>query len=202
MPSSSDPAAKPIRIGVIADTHIPDRAKALPDGVLAAFKAAGVDRILHAGDVSSWQVITTLEKIAPVTVVQGNRDWLFGMKTPRDATLEANSIQITIAHGHRTMLNYLIDKWAYITHGYLFKRYYDHLALDFPESDVIIFGHTHHQTALWVGDRLFFNPGAAYPCKHNHFTPEFGLLTILPDGTIQTECRKIQGQSSNPHETT
>ena len=196
MPANPDPLAKPIRFGVIADTHIPDRAEALPAGVLKAFKEAGVDRILHAGDVSSWQVIETLEQIAPVTVVQGNRDWLFGMRTPKHATQEANGVRITIAHGHRTMFHYLIDKWAYITHGYLFKRYYNHLALDFPESAVIIFGHTHHQTALWVGDRLFFNPGAAYPCPHNHFTPEFGFLTVLPDSTIQTECRRIQGQGS------
>ena len=125
-----------------------------------------MDGILHAGDVSSWQVIETLEKIAPVTVVQGNRDWFFGMKLPRSATLHANGIEITLAHGHRTMFHYMVDKWAYFTHGYLFKRYYDHLAVDFPTADVIIFGHTHHQTSLWVENRLFFNPGASYPCPH------------------------------------
>lgn len=195
------PQAKPIRFGVIADTHIPDRTKALPEGVLAAFRAARVDRILHAGDVSSWQVIETLEQIAPVTVVQGNRDWFFGMRTPKHATLEANGVRITVAHGHRTMANYLVDKWAYLTRGYLFKRYYDHLAVDFPLSDVIIFGHTHHQTALWVGDRLFFNPGAAYPCAHNRFTPEFGFLTVSPACTIQTECRRLEERSDEAPQT-
>lgn len=182
----------PIRFGVIADTHIPDRAKTLPEGILAAFRDAGVEGILHAGDVSSWQVIKTLEKIAPVRVVQGNRDWFFGMKLPMSTTFEANGIEITLAHGHRTMFHYMVDKWAYITRGYLFKRYYDHLAVDFPTADVIIFGHTHHQTSLWVKNRLFFNPGAAYPCPHNRFTPEFGFLTVLPDGTIQTECRRLE----------
>ena len=181
-----------IRFGVIADTHVPDRVNVIPEGILAAFRNAGVDGILHAGDVSSWQVIETLEKIAPVTVVQGNRDWFLGMKLPMSATLEANSIQITLAHGHRTMFHYLVDKWAYFTRGYLFKRYYDHLAVDFPDSDVVIFGHTHHQTSLWVENRLFFNPGAAYPCPHNHFRPEFGLLSILPDGTVQTECHRLE----------
>ena len=185
------PQGQTIRFGVIADTHIPDRVKALPAGILAAFRNAKLDGILHAGDVSSWQVIETLEKIAPVTVVQGNRDWFFGMRLPMSATLEANGVRITLAHGHRTMLHYLVDKWSYFTRGYLFKRYYDHLAVDFPDSDVVIFGHTHHQTSLWVENRLFFNPGAAYPCPHNHFKPEFSLLSILPDGTIQTECHRV-----------
>ncbi len=54
------------------------------------------------------------------------------------ATFEANGIEITLAHGHRTMFHYMVDKWAYITRGYLFKRYYDHLAVDFPTADVII----------------------------------------------------------------
>ncbi len=180
-----------IKIGVIADTHIPDRVKALPEGILSAFRNAQVDRILHAGDASSWQAIESLEEIAPVTVVQGNRDWFFQMRTPRFVNMNINGVQIVLAHGHRSILNYLVDKWAYITKGYLFKRYYDHLAVDYPDADVIIFGHTHHQTALWVEDRLFFNPGAAYPCKYNKFVPEYGFLTINPDGTVQTECCRL-----------
>jgi putative phosphoesterase len=38
-------------IGLISDTHIPDRARQLPDNVLEAFK--DVDLILHAGDLTS-----------------------------------------------------------------------------------------------------------------------------------------------------
>jgi hypothetical protein len=190
------PQGQAIRFGVIADTHIPDRAKALPAGILAAFQAAQVDQILHAGDVSSWQAIEALEQIAPVTVVQGNRDWLFGMRLPKHVTLEANGVQITITHGHRTIAHYLVDKWAYLTQGYRFKRYYNYLTVDFPQADVIIFGHTHYQAAVWVENQLFFNPGAAYPCTHNKYTPEFGLLTVLPDGTVRTDCLRLE--SSTP----
>lgn len=182
---------KTVTIGVIADTHIPDRVKAIPEGILTAFQDARVDGILHAGDASSWRVIESLEKIAPVTVVQGNRDWFFQMRTPKFVKLNINGVRIVLAHGHRSIPNYLVDKWAYLTKGYLFKRYYDHLAVDFPEAEVIVFGHTHYQTALWVEDRLFFNPGAAYPCKHNKFIPEFGFLTIHSDGMVETECCRL-----------
>ena len=179
---------KPITFGVIADTHIPDRAKNLPTTVLRAFELAQVDQILHAGDASSWKVVHKLEEIAPVTVVQGNRDWLLGMSFPRHHSLITYGLSITVTHGHRSTLQYLFDKWAYIRIGYRFERYYRRLAADFPDSDVIIFGHTHFQTATWVNGQLFFNPGAAYPCRHNHNRPQFGILSITPGGIIRTEC--------------
>jgi predicted phosphodiesterase len=129
-----------------------------------------------------------LEEIAPVIVVQGNRDWLFGMSFPLHVNLTINSVRTTLTHGHRSMLQYLFDKWSYIRIGYRFERYYRHLSADYPNSDVIIFGHTHYQTATWVNGQLFFNPGAAYPCQHNHNQPQFGILSITPGGIIRTEC--------------
>ncbi|MFW5713354.1 MAG: metallophosphoesterase family protein [Brevefilum sp.] len=178
-------------LGVIADTHIPDRAWKLPSGLLDRLKAEGVDQILHAGDASNWKVIRTLEKVAPVTVVQGNRDWFLGMHSTKQATLDVNSIKISIAHGHRSMGHYLVDKWAYLREGYRFQRYHDHLSTDFPDSDIIIFGHTHNQTATWVGGQLFFNPGAAYPCKYNHYIPQFGVISITPQGFVRTVFREL-----------
>lgn len=183
--------AETISFGIIADTHIPDRARNLPEGLLDAMQDAHVDRILHAGDASSWTVIHDLECVAPVTFVQGNRDWLYHVRTPRHACLTVNGVHITLAHGHRTMLHYLVDKWAYIRNGYRFKRYFHHLSQDYPDADVIVFGHTHHQTAKWVGEQLFFNPGAAYPCRYNNFIPQFGIMSITPNGDIRTECHNL-----------
>jgi uncharacterized protein len=180
--------SKTTTFGVIADTHIPDRAKHLPSTVLRAFERAQVDQILHAGDAANWKAVHRLAEIAPVTVVQGNRDWLFGMSFPRHISLITHNVCITLTHGHRSMLQYLFDKWAYIRIGYRFERYYQHLSKDYPDSDVIIFGHTHFQTATWVNGQLFFNPGAAYPCRHNHDRPQFGILSITPGGIIRTEC--------------
>ncbi len=61
---------KTISFGVVADTHIPDRMKQLPDQLLPSLKDAKIDRILHAGDACTWRVVRTLERVAPVTIIQ------------------------------------------------------------------------------------------------------------------------------------
>lgn len=182
-------SAKPnhLTFGVIADTHVPDRVNHLPETIYRTLQHAQVDQILHAGDAANWKVVHQLEQIAPVTIVQGNRDWLLGMPFPQHMTITAHGIKITLTHGHRSILQYLVDKWVYIRKGYRFERYYQHLDRDFPDADVIIFGHTHHQLAKWINGRLFFNPGAAYPCEYNQYRPEFGILSITPEGNIRTE---------------
>jgi hypothetical protein len=177
---------KTITFGVLADTHVPDRARHLQPEILKAFKINAVDHILHAGDVSSWMVIRKLEEIAPVTIVQGNRDILFGMHLPKHQTLIFNNLKIVLAHGHRSLLHYLIDKFSYFREGYLFDRYYRQLHQDYPDADIIVFGHTHHQTARWVDGQLLFNPGVAYPCRYNNFRAQFGMLSITAEGLIQT----------------
>jgi putative phosphoesterase len=61
-------------LGVLADTHIPDRVPTLNPRVIQVFRQAQVSAILHAGDVSVPQVLAELEKIAQVYAVRGNRD--------------------------------------------------------------------------------------------------------------------------------
>src|SRR5438128_10221880 len=57
------------RVGVISDTHIP-HFPALPQAIWQHF--AGVELIIHAGDLSVLSVLSELETIAPVVAVQGN----------------------------------------------------------------------------------------------------------------------------------
>lgn len=63
-----------MRIGVIADTHIPVVAGKLPDEVFAQFR--GVDMILHAGDLVTIKVLDSLSKLSKTIAVQGNMDYL------------------------------------------------------------------------------------------------------------------------------
>src|SRR5579859_4930181 len=57
------------KVGVISDTHIP-HFKRLPEAIWQYF--AGVELIIHAGDLSMLSVLSELETIAPVVAVQGN----------------------------------------------------------------------------------------------------------------------------------
>src|SRR5437667_12957 len=60
------------RIGVVADTHCPEFTDRLPDRVFEVL--AGVDLILHAGDVNGQTTLEELARIAPVEAVQGDHD--------------------------------------------------------------------------------------------------------------------------------
>lgn len=84
-------------IGLISDTHIPDRAKEIPQKVFDAF--SDVDLILHAGDLTSLKVIEELEKIAPVIAIQGNMDRAKGINLPMAKVIEIEDVKIGIAHG-------------------------------------------------------------------------------------------------------
>lgn len=62
------------RIGLVADTHVPEAADDLPS---AAYEAlAGCDQILHCGDLHTIDVVDRLERIAPTMVSRGNGDTL------------------------------------------------------------------------------------------------------------------------------
>ena len=65
-----------ITLGVVADTHVPDRARQINPDLLRVLRQAQVQAILHAGDVCSQVVLDQLGQIAPVYAVRGNRDWI------------------------------------------------------------------------------------------------------------------------------
>jgi len=61
-----------MKIGLIADTHIPEAGNSLPDRVLEIFR--DVELILHAGDLHIIEVLDWLESVAPVKAARGNGD--------------------------------------------------------------------------------------------------------------------------------
>ena len=83
-------------IGLISDTHIPDRAKEIPEKVFEAFSE--VDLIMHAGDLTSPKVIDDLEQIAPVMAIQGNMDRARGIDLPAAKVIEAEGLKIGIVY--------------------------------------------------------------------------------------------------------
>jgi putative phosphoesterase len=153
-------------IGVLADTHIPDRRRRLHPQIAEIFRAAKVEMILHAGDISIPSVLRELEKIAPVQAVRGNRDLFWSEELPIYRVLDIEGKKIGITHGHGSFSQYVGDKIRYLM-GHIPKfRYYAERAQDSLPNDVdaIIFGHNHAAMLEWRAGKLFFNPGSA--CCH------------------------------------
>lgn len=123
------------RIGLISDTHGLVR----PEARIAL---AGVDRIVHAGDICDDSVLVELGKIAPVTAVRGNNDrgaWA-GALHERE-TVEIEGVRIHIVHD---MADLDIDLRA-------------------ENIKVVVTGHSHRPLMKMEGSVLFINPGSAGP---------------------------------------
>ena len=148
-------------VGLIADTHgmlRPDVHDAL----------AGVDLILHAGDVGGDAILDELALIAPVIAVYGNTDTPGDPRLVADAICDVGGVSIHVSHGHEV---------GAPTPAKLLARY--------PQT-VLVFGHTHCSVIAPVGDRLVVNPGAAGPRRFD-LAPSVARLRIysgIPDATV------------------
>ena len=130
-------------IGLISDTHIPDRARILPQNVIDAF--SDVDLILHAGDLTSPKVIDELEEIAPVMAVQGNMDRANGINLPKAKVIEAEDLRIGLVHGEvypRADSQQLL---------YLAREL---------NVDILVSGHSHQPKIEQTEGILLLNPGS------------------------------------------
>lgn len=129
-----------MRIGIVSDTH---------DRVLASLHAAlaGVDEILHAGDIMSAEALAEIETIAPVTAVRGNMDdRAVADRLPKDRILERDGVRIVLVHGHRVGRASVDD---------LARRYGD------EGVDLVIWGHIHVPVSEVRDEVTYFNPGTA-----------------------------------------
>ncbi len=131
-----------LRIGVISDTHIPRFSK-LPDAVWELF--AGVEQIIHAGDLSILSVIDELETIAPVVAVQGNveREEVM-LKLPVKHEIVVGGCRIGIMH--------ILGDSA--SRARVARQ-------EFPLARVVVFGHSHIPYNQEHEGQLLFNPGSA-----------------------------------------
>lgn len=169
-----------LTLGVIADTHIPDRVRRLDPEIFRVFRDAHVATILHAGDISSQKAISQLEVAAPLYAVRGNRDFFIrGLPSIQRLTFEGVTIGLT--HGHGGWSRYIKEKLKILVKGSPKFSYYEDIARRMlPDTDVVILGHNHAPANRWQDGQLIFNPGS--PCCPNKFIPglkpSVGLLYI------------------------
>jgi putative phosphoesterase len=143
-----------LRIGLISDTH-----GLLRPEVARVF--AGVDLIVHAGDVGGSEVLAGLAAIAPVEAVFGNVDDRDDPSLAPARSLPIGRLTLRVSHGHE-LGSPTPEKIAAAYSG-----------------DVLVFGHTHRALSVWIGDRLVVNPGAAGPRRFN-LEPSVALLRVGP----------------------
>lgn len=185
--------AAPLLIGVVSDTHVPDRVNALHPALIPALQAAGVNLILHAGDICSPAVLDTLARVAPVRAVCGNRDLALAAQVPQFEHFDFQGVSTVLMHGHGSWKQYFLDKLHYILEGGYSAARYEGLALRLaPDARLIIFGHTHRAVNRMVGHQQLFNPGSAACPPPDGRPPTFGLLRISA-GTVVAEIIPLQG---------
>ncbi len=117
-----------MKIGILSDSHGTLR-KEVKEGL------AGVDHIIHAGDIDTPEVIEALEKIAPLTIVRGNADKAWAEHIPESASVELGGKRFFIIH----------NKGKLIT--------------ELSAYDVIVYGHSHKYSLKETDGRIWFNPG-------------------------------------------
>lgn len=140
-------------IGLISDTH--GMVRASVHGALA-----GVELILHAGDVGGDEILDELELIAPVLAVYGNTDAPGNPRLAESVERTIGGARVHLSHGHELgspTPDKLLEKYA---------------------ADVIVYGHTHRQLVVHAGGRLVVNPGAA-GARRFKLEPSVARLTIV-----------------------
>jgi len=186
-------SALPLVIGVVADTHVPDRVNVLHPALLPSLRSAGVDLILHAGDICSPTVLDALGEVAPVRAVGGNRDLMLPGQLPQMAYFDFQGVATVLMHGHGSWRQYFRDKLQYILEGGYSPARYEGLALRLaPDARLIIFGHTHRAVNRMIGRQQLFNPGSASCPPPDGRPPTFGLLRISA-GTVAAEIVPLRG---------
>lgn len=145
-------SAPPLRVGVLSDTHGLLRPEVLP-------ALAGVDHILHAGDVGKFEILDQLRQIAPVTAIRGNID----RSGPCAALPATEAVELG---GH---LLYLVHSVA-------------DLDLDPRAARIaaVISGHSHKPSVQWKQEVLFLNPGSVGPRR---FSLPVTLALLQIDGS-------------------
>jgi putative phosphoesterase len=151
-----------MKIGVVSDTH----------GLLrpeVKHALAGVEMILHLGDVGKPSILKDLAKIAPVTAVRGNmdREGECG-KLPETDVVLVGGRYVYMLHDLKTL----------------------HLDPAAGKFAAVLSGHSHVPNFYRKKGVLYFNPGSCGPRRFN-LPVTVGLLSVGEDGELEAEIVTI-----------
>jgi putative phosphoesterase len=152
-----------MKVGIVSDTHGLMRPEAL-----AAL--AGVDRILHMGDVGKIAVLEELGKIAPVTAVRGNVD----REGPCSELPETEVVMLG-------------EHYVYMLHD-LNTIHLDPAAAKFA---AVLSGHTHVANFVTRRGVLYFNPGSCGP-RRFELHPTVGILEVGENGELEARIVSLR----------
>lgn len=147
-----------MKLGVVSDTHGLLRPEVLPE-------LAGVERILHLGDVGDPEILKSLESIAPVTAVRGNVD-----RSGECSRLPET--EVLLLEGH----------YLYMLHD-LHTLHLDPAAAKFA---AVLFGHSHQPGIRHHKGVLYFNPGSCGP-RRFELPVTIGLMMLKPEAEPQAK---------------
>ncbi len=139
-------------VGILSDNHgdwLPHIAESL----------AGVDAIIHAGDIGPYKLVLEMETIAPTTAVLGNTD----------GDMPINESAVVTLDGKKFFVQHIVD--PHRLQATLRER------LKLIEPDVVVFGHTHMPFCETLGGVLFLNPGSVTQPRGD-YRPSMVRLTI------------------------
>ncbi len=155
------------RMGVVSDNH-----GYLDPAVLEIF--AGVDHIIHAGDVMDPVILDRLATIAPVTAVVGNMD--SGEPTsvlPREVVGEVAGVRFLVGHKRKRLLRDLAaGSIAGLGAGEM--------------PDLVLYGHDHVPAAAWVDGTLYLDPGSASAPHEEDDGPTAAIVEVTRAGLAVT----------------
>ena len=167
------------KISVISDTHGLIEPRIIP-------LLLGSDMIIHAGDIMSTSILNDLSSYSDnIVAVAGNNDVpdRFTDKKDKEIISKLNKVE------HFT----IDDKIITVEHGDRFGHHpsHDDLRSSYPNSKLIIYGHTHNQICDQTKNPWVVNPGAAGHTRNNDGGPCFMQIYINSNNwEIKSHCIK------------
>lgn len=150
-----------MRVGLISDTHGLLRQEALD-------ALAGVEAIIHGGDIGGPDVLESLAALAPVYAVRGNNDrepW--ARKLPATLLLPLGGVRIQVVHDVQELS---IESGA-------------------ARPQVVVCGHSHQPSVIERAGVLYVNPGSAGPRRFK-LPVTIGYLTLV-NGSAEAQLRDL-----------